>query len=191
MRPFGLTIDTAEVQGYFAASPLLQARHLHTEVRAITCQGDTIDFHGLEMNSYYASVLADLLRRKALQARQSFSFETVMSSPDKVDLLREARAQGFRTYLYYIATEDPEINVQRVKYRVAAGGHDVPEEKIISRYHRSLRLLGAALRYTHRAFFFDTSAAEAWYFAEATDGTTIELKSDEMPRWFQPVWDQF
>jgi hypothetical protein len=44
---------------------------------------------------------------------------------------------------------------------------------------------------TNRAFFFDTSEAEPWYFAEAVDGMTIELKSDEMPNWFQPIWDQF
>jgi predicted ABC-type ATPase len=114
-----------------------------------------------------------------------------MSSRDKVDLLQEAQARGFRTYRYYIATEDPAINIQRVKNRVAEGGHDVPEDKIVARYHRSLGLLLEAIRHTNRAFFFDTSEAQAWYFAEATDGTTIELKSDEMPNWFQPIWEQF
>jgi predicted ABC-type ATPase len=150
-----------------------------------------IDFGGLAVNSYYASVLADFLRRKAVASSRSFSFETVMSAPDKVDLLRECRARGFRTYLYYVATEDPSINVERVRHRVAEGGHDVPEDKIVARYHRSLGLLREAIRHADRAFLFDTSGDEAWYFAEATGGTRIDLKSDEMPNWFQPVWDQF
>lgn len=143
------------------------------------------------MNSYHASVLADFLRRKALESSKSFTFETVMSARDKVELLRDAQSRGFRTYLYYIATEDPAINVRRVKNRVAGGGHDVPEDKIVARYYRSLALLPEAIRHTHRAFFFDTSQTESWYFAEAANGTAIELKSDAMPNWFQPIWDQF
>lgn len=114
-----------------------------------------------------------------------------MSALDKVEILQAGQQRGYRTYLYYIATEDPGINVQRVKNRVAEGGHDVPEAKIVSRYHRSLANLPQAIRYTNRAFFFDTSADEAWYFAEATDGITIELKSDEIPNWFQAIWDEF
>lgn len=157
----------------------------------IEVQSGVIHFKGMEMNSYYASVMSDFLRRKALESSKSFSFETVMSARDKVDLLRDARSRGFRTYLYYMATEDPAINVQRVRNRVADGGHDVPEDKIISRYVRSLKLLAEAIPHTDRAYFFDTSEQEAWFFAEATGGTSIELKSDEMPDWFQPIWDQF
>jgi predicted ABC-type ATPase len=191
LEPFGLTTSTEEIQSYFTSSPLLRERQLHSPASAIACRADRLDFSGLSFNSYYASVLADFLRRKALAAARSFSFETVMSAADKVELLREAQAGGFRTYLYYIATEDPEINIQRVKNRVAEGGHDVPEAKIVSRYHRSLSLLAEAIRYTNRAFFFDTSEETAWYFAEATDGTRIELKSDEMPNWFERTWSQF
>ena len=66
-----------------------------------------------------------------------------MSSPDKIDFLAEARRRGFRTYLYYVATVDPLININRVANRVRMGGHPVPEEKIVSRYARSLDLLVA------------------------------------------------
>jgi predicted ABC-type ATPase len=189
--PFGLETTTEEVRGYFESSGFLQSQNLHQDAASILCRDAGIDFGGLAFNSYYASVLADFLRHKALDAGQSFTFETVMSSRDKVDLLREARARGFRTYLYYIATEDSAINVQRVRNRVADGGHDVPQEKVVARYHRSLALLPEAIRQTNRAYLFDTSEEHAWYFAEVTDGTQIELKDDEMPHWFEPIWDQF
>ena len=61
-----------------------------------------------------------------------------MSDPGKVEVLRQAKGLGFRTYLYYVATDAPEINVSRVSLRVSQGGHDVPVDKIVSRYHRSL-----------------------------------------------------
>jgi predicted ABC-type ATPase len=92
-----------------------------------------------------------------LERRASFSFETVMSSPDEVALLEKARSLGYRSYLYFIATEDPQINIARVKSRVHLGGHDVPVDKIVSRYARSLDLLLPAIRQSNRAYLFDNS----------------------------------
>lgn len=191
LAPFEITTTTAEVRAYFASSAFLRGQNLRTSADAIHCENAALDFCGLAFNSYHASVLADFLRRKALDARTSFTFETVMSAPDKVELLKEAQDRGFRTYLYFIATDSPEINIQRVKNRVADGGHDVPETKIVERYHRSIALLGEALRHTNRAYLFDTSG-EPWFFAEVTNGTTIELKTGgQIPSWFEPIADQF
>lgn len=191
LKPFELRTTTEEIRSHFTSSSFLQRKQLDSAAHAIEIRSDTLEFGPLQINSYYASVLADFLRQKAMAASRSFSFETVMSARDKVDLLSNAKVRGFRTYLYYVATEDPAINVQRVKNRVSGGGHDVPEDKIVSRYHRSLALLRDSIRFADRAFLFDTSGEESWYFAEITDGTRIELKSDEVPNWFQPIWDQF
>ncbi|MEI7912909.1 MAG: zeta toxin family protein, partial [Verrucomicrobiota bacterium] len=147
----------------------------------------------LSINAYFASVAADFLRQKLLENRVSFSFETVMSSPDKVVLLEKSQRLGYRTYLYFIATDDPTINVARVKSRVHLGGHDVPEDKIVSRYTRSLDLLLDAVRHTNRAFVFDNSrdGSDHLWVAEITDGTDLEMKCDPMPAWFQrAVWDK-
>jgi hypothetical protein len=48
-----------------------------------------------------------------------------------------------------------------------------------------------AIRYTNRAFLFDTSEDEPWYFAEITDGKQLDIKGDEIPNWFIPVWNGF
>ena len=192
LEPFGVTAGDAEAREWFTSSAFLRKNGLAEATVAVSCRGDIIDFGGVAVNSYHASVLADFLRRKLIAARVSFSFETVMSAPDKVDLLREARAAGFRTYLYYVAIDNPAINVARVRSRVAQGGHDVPEPKIVERYHRSLGLLREAIRHTDRAYLFDNSATEPTFLGEVTAGRTIELQSDEMPNWFKSaVWDKF
>jgi predicted ABC-type ATPase len=192
LEPFDLEATTEEIRRHFANSSLLRQQGLDQDGMSIVCQDGVLDFRQISFNSYHASVLSDFLRRKALIVRKSFSFETVMSSPDKVDFLREARSKGFRTYLYFVATEDPAINVQRVNARQIEGGHGVPEEKIILRYRRSLALMIDAIANTNRAFFIDTSSDDVpWYFAEITDGKILELKSDESPIWFQSVLDQF
>ena len=92
-------------------------------------------------SSYAAAMIAAFLRAQLMDAERSFSFETVMSHPGKVELLRAAQQRGFRTYLYFVATDDVELNVRRVGVRVQVGGHAVPEQKIRERYLRSLALL--------------------------------------------------
>jgi predicted ABC-type ATPase len=174
-----LKITPESLINYFATSQLLINNGMNDISALIKIKSDSLYFHAPNFNSYHASVLSDYLRRCALQERMTFSFETVMSSPDKVDLLRTAQSSGYRTYLYFVATADPKINIQRVKNRVATGGHDVPINKIVERYHRSLDLLTDAIAVTNRTFLFDTSGDQAWYFAEVTDGDQILLQ----------VWD--
>lgn len=111
-----------------------------------------------------------------------------MSHPGKVDFLVKAREAGYRTYLYYVATEDPAINVSRVANRVCLGGHGVPPAKIVERYYKSLDLLIAAIRNSNRAYVFDNSTNNAdgshTWLAEITDGRILELKTDPIPAWF-------
>ena len=66
------------------------------------------------MTAYLTSVAADFIRRKLIAIGTSFTFETVMSAADKIELLKIARTHGYRTYLYFIATEDPEIDLSRI-----------------------------------------------------------------------------
>jgi len=147
------------------------------------------------VNAYFAAVAVDFLRRKLIERKMDFTFETVMSHPGKVELLAEARSKGYRTYLYYVATDDPQINISRVQNRVATGGHDVPVEKIEERYHKSLALLMNAIANTDRAYIFDNSTdsarGEQTWLAEITGGKELEFKSKQIRAWFkQAVLDK-
>lgn len=182
-----------EILAFFADSTLLRKAELEDEAACLRFTDGKLDFFEVIVNAYFASVAADFLRQKLLEKRVSLSFETVMSSPDKVALLRKAQALGYRTYLYYIATDDPSINVARVKARVNLGGHDVPEDKITQRYHRSLDLFTGAIKHSNRACLFDNSrqGGERLWVAEITDGSDLELKCDPMPEWFRKsVWEK-
>jgi predicted ABC-type ATPase len=190
---YGIETTSEEILTFFVNSTLLVKSALDDDARQLRFTGSKLSFSHFSVNAYFASVAADFLRRKLLEKRISFSFETVMSSPDKVELLKKAQDMGYRTYLYYIATEDPAINVARVKSRVLSGGHDVPEDKINSRYARSLDLLLNAVRHTNRAYLFDNSrqGGEKLFVAEVTDGQDLELKCDPLPSWFRTaVWDK-
>jgi predicted ABC-type ATPase len=108
-----------------------------------------------------------------------------LASKDKVEFLHKAKDKGFRTYLYFVATEDPAINISRVRHRVQMGGHPVPEDKIITRYERSLDLLMEAVQFTNRAYIFDNSNENPIWLAEVTDGKILTLKTSRIPEWFK------
>ena len=76
-----------------------------------------------------------------LREKKNFAFETVLSTERNLNLLKKAKEQGYFIKCFYILTADPIINVARVKLRVLTGGHDVPEEKIVTRYDRALKLI--------------------------------------------------
>lgn len=179
----------AEIQEFFASSKLLKQQQLTLPPGKILCQQDALVWETRDFNGYHASVLTDYLRHKLLQAKLTFTFESVMSHPDKIELLEHAQQLGYRTYLYYIATEDPAINVNRVRLRVSQGGHDVPENKIRERYYRSIKLLPKAIHASTRAFLFDSSD-EPWHFATCTNGRLLSLTDDTIPNWFSAAYDE-
>ena len=119
-----------------------------------------------------------------LKAGQSFSFETVMSHPSKVEFLDLCQKSNYTTILYFVSTESPRINVSRVGNRVAKGGHPVPEDKIFARYYRSLDLLLDAILVSDQAYIFDNSGIEIELIARVERGREITLSQDRIPGWF-------
>lgn len=182
---YGVTAVGDEVLAFFSGSDFLISAGLAGEAKRLNFSHGRLAFENV--NSYLASVAADFLRQKLLAQKIAFTFETVMSHPGKVALLEQAQLAGYRTYLYFIATDDPTINISRVRNRVKQGGHAVPEDKIASRYHRSLDLLMAAIRYTNRAYIFDNSGdhQKHTWLAEITEGRELVMKTDQAPAWFK------
>ncbi len=153
----------------------------------IQMAGDCFRFVGAgSVTTYTVALLANYFRDRMIEAGMSFSQETVFSHPDKLDALRRAKARGFRTYLYFVATDDPALNIERVRQRSLSGGHGVPTEKIVARYARSLEQVKLALQAVSRAFFFDNSGDGMRYLAsfDETSGLHLKVPQDELPVWF-------
>lgn len=135
------------------------------------------------LDSYLAADIAEFIRQQLTVNGISLTYETVMSHSNKLDFISYAKELGYRIYLYYVATEDPEINVNRVSIRVTQNGHNVNAEKIKSRYHRSLEQLKGVIQLSNRAYLWDNSGQAALFFAEITEGVNVST-FDEIPAWF-------
>ena len=85
-----------------------------------------------------AAILVDKMRYESIEENEDFTFETVLSSEYKMDILRKAKDEGYFIKCVFVLTIDPAINILRIESRVASGGHDVEHIKVIDRYYKSL-----------------------------------------------------
>ncbi len=134
------------------------------------------------LNSYHAALIAEFFRFRLLKEENTFSFETVMSHPSKVIFLRMAKSANFTTYLYFICTQDPKINIQRILNRVKKGGHDVDQDKTMQRYYRSLGLLFESFMIADRAFVIDSSNTSRDVIVEKRKND-IMIHNQNLPEW--------
>lgn len=111
----------------------------------------------LDIEPYAAARVAGSLRSAFVEQRESFVFETVFSDPvgDKLAFLKNAAAQGYTVILCFIGISGPDVSEDRVAMRVSQGGHDVPAEKLITRYPRTLANLQCAIRELPHVWIFD------------------------------------
>lgn len=65
---------------------------------------------------------------------QSFAFETTLSGLMYARLISKWRRRAYRVKLMYLSLPNPEMAVARVAYRVAQGGHFIPEAVIRRRF---------------------------------------------------------
>lgn len=116
----------------------------------------------------------------SVEAHQTVGVETVLSTPKYRSLVLAAKERKFTIQLIYVLLNSPKLNVERVRLRVAKGGHDVPREKILERRERSLAQLPWFLNQAHDAWLFDNSAATPQLIGTKRKGK-IKLKSGALP----------
>jgi predicted ABC-type ATPase len=107
-------------------------------------------------HAYQAARVAAETRARLIQLGVSFIAETVFSHPSKLELIDAARAADYTVVLHVLLIPE-DLAAERVRHRVSAGGHDVPENKIRERYQRLWALVAAAITRCYSATVYDNS----------------------------------
>ena len=140
----------------------------------------------LEIDAYEAAKVVTQLRQELVKQRESFVFETVFSDPvgDKVGFLKETAQSGYTVVLCFIGIAGPEISEQRVAMRVSQGGHDVPSEKLVSRFPRTTANLKAAISELPYVLIFDNDDLRSPFRIVAVfEKGRLEWSAEPIPRW--------
>ena len=136
-------------------------------------------------HSYEASLISSFIRKNLMINGISFSFETVMSHISKLNEISYANALGYKTYLYFVCLDDPLLNVSRVNDRAGKGGHNVPEDRVLSRYERTLENLLPAMKIAQKAYLMDNSGNELVLVGVMKQGKiTREIEKPLRPNWY-------
>src|ERR1700744_4427288 len=126
-------------------------------VSSLSVNKNSILLDGTLSNSYISAAIADYLRELCLENKQIFSFESVFSDERKINFIKKLHKSKYKIYLYIISTVSPFINIARINERVKQNGHAVAEDKIISRYHKSILNIKKAIPFAYRSFIIDNS----------------------------------
>ncbi len=73
-----------------------------------------------------------------LNGSSDFAFETTLSGKTYINFIKEARRRGYQVHLFFMWIPSEKLALQRIKGRVAEGGHDVPAEDVRRRFARSI-----------------------------------------------------
>jgi predicted ABC-type ATPase len=164
--------------------------HAHLQSAGLRFVNADVLSRALGRDPYVAAEIADHLRRQLVNARESFVFETVFSDPvgDKLKFLKAAADAGYTVLLCFIGISGPEVSEERVAMRLSQGGHDVPFEKLVSRFPRTLANLKCAVRELPYVIVFDNDDLRTPFrqIAVFENGRRVMIVQP-LPAWFEPL----
>jgi predicted ABC-type ATPase len=140
--------------------------------------------------AYAAAKEAARVRERFIEDRRSFAFETVFSDPvgDKAHFLQSAKNSGYAVLLCFIWIASAEMSKERVAMRVASGGHNVPADKLIARYQRTLENLKLAIESQLNVLVFDNSnLADPYRQVAAFQNGEPDRADGELPGWLRDL----
>jgi predicted ABC-type ATPase len=124
--------------------------------------------------------------RTLLSNQESFTLETTLAGHGAIAIMRDAKAAGYTTLLVYVALDDLELHIERVRLRAAQGGHDIPDADVRRRHSRSMSRAPEALRLADEAIVLDNSGPQPRRVLLLNGGRII-WRAAVLPEWVRTL----
>ncbi len=157
--------------------------NLQAQILKISFGDFSLIYSNKLLTNELAAFLTNFFRYFLVNQGLSITTETVLSHPSKLEFVKAAKKESYKTYLYFIGTNSPEINIQRINSRVIKGGHAVPIAKVKSRYKNSIAILKKSVRVFDRVYIFDNSEKHMELIASYYDGNLEKCYTSKIPNW--------
>jgi len=182
LEKYGLETDSNSFRSFFNKSGWANYVNEKNYSAKWKISGNIVSINRTKIKPFDTAILADYIRYKFLEAGLTFTFETVMSHPSKIEFISSAAESGYKVYLYFISTDDYSINQNRVKLRVEKGGHNVSAAKIKSRYQNTMLQLRTASMLCYRTYIFDNST-DLTLVLSINPQKEIAFQKNIIPNW--------
>lgn len=114
----------------------------------------------------------------------TFAFETTLASRTFLNFLTKCKDMGYEINILYLWLQNSEIAITRVKSRVDQGGHDIPKDVIVRRYHRSIKnFLNEYVEVANNWVLYDNSEKHSELVAYKTNDSSLNIIDDS-------IWQQ-
>ncbi|MBN8718784.1 MAG: hypothetical protein J0H85_05020 [Sediminibacterium magnilacihabitans] len=146
----------------------------------------------LELGNYTAENLAlgeSIAQQRIagfIERKESFMIESNLSKKSDYEWIKRMQRHGYDAVLYFLGTDDVEINKDRVLNRVAQGGHDIAVPIIEQRYRMGLTYLKSEILNFTDAYLYDSSDKIPKQMAVLKKGKIIE-QIDNPSLWVKEV----
>jgi predicted ABC-type ATPase len=171
---------------------ILTGAHLNADIIAKAYMTDDdykdltpIQVH-LKVSELVENTIDDLIKQGS-----NIILETVFSSKYKLDTYKKLKDAGYFVNVIFVATSDPMINVLNVASRVKSGGHDVPIDKILSRYDKSIENAKLISNDADCLILIDNSVQNQSpiIYSALSKGNICLDNGKEKPAWIQNIID--
>ncbi|WP_447643043.1 MULTISPECIES: zeta toxin family protein [Chitinophagaceae] len=187
LNDYGLTLTQLDLDNFLTqprSQSLIQKSIDNNHPIHVSIKENIVVDTSKDIHSYEGALISAFIRFHLQEQQLDFCFETVMSHPSKIEEVQEAKLKGYKTYLYFICTDNPGINISRVENRVEKGGHNVAPEKISSRYYNTLNNLIAMIETVDKTYLFDNSGESLRWLARVQNNDISLLAEPEtLPNW--------
>lgn len=122
----------------------------------------------------------------SIAVHKTIGVETVLSTAKYRRLVDVAKSLGFLVWIIYVVLDSPERSIERIKLRVAKGGHSVADEDVRKRYTRSLEQFPWFLEQSDRAWIYDNSGAIPQLVGQKVNGL-VSVDEDALPALLEAV----
>jgi predicted ABC-type ATPase len=137
------------------------------------------------------------LLQRAIDEGLDFTFETTLGGNTMPALLAEAATRGIEVRLFFVGLDSAEAHIERVRQRVRAGGHDIPEDAIRRRYrHSRINLIKLLPALTELRMYDNTATADPATGQAPTPVLVLHMQGGRIvgppdltatPGWAQPI----
>ena len=138
-----------------------------------------------EIDQVKAAKIAIGLRNECMEKGNSFNEETTLTGKTILKLIDKVREKNYKLHLFYVGVGSPDISKERIKKRVADGGHHIPDEVVDKRYKESLKNFEKILKKFDNVVVYDNSVRFRTLL-RIIDKKVIKI-ADDLPEWMENI----
>lgn len=133
----------------------------------------------------HAGRLALNKMNSCLEGRESFNQETTLCGNFSIRNIRKVREFGYEIELYFVCVENVDLAKERIRKRVEAGGHGIPDVDVERRYKESLQKLKEVIPMCHKVELYDNTGK--FRKIATIKNNRIVYLTDDIPQWAKLV----